>query len=38
MACLSLERGVGGVATNAHTFHNTYDELRVSEQWRVDCI
>jgi len=38
MARASPERVVGDVATNAHTFHNTYDELLVSEQWRVDCM
>jgi hypothetical protein len=37
MARASPERGFGDVATNARTFHNTYDELRVSGQWRVDC-
>jgi hypothetical protein len=38
MACASVERRVRGVATNACTFQNTYGELRVNREWRVDCI
>ena len=38
MACASVKRRVPDVATNACTFQNTYDELGVNREWRVDCI
>jgi len=38
MACASVKRRVRDVATHACTFQNTYDELRMNREWRVDCI